>query len=39
MKALMRKMDKLSNEMISKHDFLVVREQRLKGLLDEHFFL
>jgi hypothetical protein len=39
MKALMRKMDKLTNEMISKHDFLVIRERRLKDLLVKHFFL
>jgi len=39
MEALMEKLDKLSIKMISRHDiiFLVVKEMRLKGLLDKDF--
>jgi hypothetical protein len=39
MEALMEKLDKLSTKMISRHDiiFLVIKEMRLKGLLDKDF--
>jgi hypothetical protein len=37
--ALMRKMNKLSTDMINRYYFLVVREKRLKGILDKHFLL